>query len=157
VHVAQRQVKVRKTESELNTRLGREPTDEEIAHAAELPLDEVIEIRELGRGLASLDQTVSEDGDTALGDLLASDRPEPIEEVAEADRDRRVNELVGQLPEPERNVIRLRFGLAGDEPRTLRQTGSELGISAERARELEERGLRRLAGSPELEQLRLAA
>jgi RNA polymerase primary sigma factor len=157
VHVAQRQVKVRKTESELNTRLGREPTDEEIAHAAELPLDEVIEIRELGRGLASLDQTVSEDGDTALGDLLASDRPEPIEEVAEADRDRRVNELVGQLPEPERNVIRLRFGLAGDEPRTLRQTGSELGISAERARELEERGLRRLAGGPELEQLRLAA
>jgi len=157
VHVAQRQVKVRKTESELNTRLGREPTDEEIADAAELPVEEVAEIRELSRGLASLDQTVSEDGDTALGDLLASDRPEPSEEIADADRDQRVNDLVGQLPEPERNVIRLRFGLTGDEPRTLRQTGSELGISAERARELEERGLRRLAGNPELEQLRLAA
>ena len=157
VHVAQRQVKVRKVESELNTKLGREPTDEEIAAVAELSVDEVIEIRELSRGLASLDQAVSDDGETALGDLLASDRPEPIEEVAEADRDQRVNEIVEQLPESERNVIRLRFGLSGDEPRTLRQTGSELGISAERARELEERGLRRLARSGELEQLRLAA
>jgi RNA polymerase primary sigma factor len=88
---------------------------------------------------------------------LASDRPEPSEEIAGLDRDRRVHDIVGRLPEQERNVIRLRFGLSGDEPRTLRQTGSELGISAERARELEERGLRRLAGTPELEQLRLAA
>ncbi len=157
VHVAQRQVKVRKIESELNTKLSREPTDEEIAAVAELTVDEVAEIRELSRGLASLDQAVSEDGETALGDLLASDRPEPVEEIEKSDRDQRLGQIVDQLPEAERNVIRLRFGLAGDEPRTLRQTGSELGISAERARELEERGLRRLAGSNELEQLRLAA
>jgi RNA polymerase primary sigma factor len=157
VHVAQRQVKVRKLESELGTKLGREPTDEEIAAVAELEVDEVNELRELSRGLASLDQPVGEDGETALGDLLATDRPEPSEEIATSDRDRRVNEIVHQLPEPERNVIRLRFGLAGDEPRTLKQTGSELGISAERARELEERGLRRLAASRELDQLREAA
>jgi RNA polymerase primary sigma factor len=157
VHVAQRQVKVRKTESELNTRLGREPTDEEIADAAELPVEEVIEIRELGRGLASLDQAVSEDGDTALGDLLPSDRPDPVEEVAVADRDQRVHEIVSRLPEAEANVIRLRFGLAGDEPRTLRQTGIELGIPMDRARRLEEQGLTRLASSSELDQLRDAA
>jgi RNA polymerase primary sigma factor len=157
VHVAQRQVKVRKIESELSTKLSREPTDEEIAAVAELDVDEVSELRELSRGLASLDQPVGEDGETALGDLLAAERPEPAEEVAVSDRDRRVNEIVGQLPEPERNVIRLRFGLAGDEPRTLKQTGSELGISAERARELEERGLRRLAASRELDGLREAA
>ena len=54
-------------------------------------------------------------------------------------------------------MIRLRFGLVGDEPLTLRQTGSELGISTERARQLEEQGLRRLARRPELEQLRDAA
>ncbi len=157
VHVAQRQVKVRKIESELSTKLSREPTDEEIAAVAELDVDEVSELRELSRGLASLDQPVGEDGETALGDLLAAERPEPSEEVVVSDRDRRVNEIVGQLPEPERNVIRLRFGLAGDEPRTLKQTGSELGISAERARELEERGLRRLAASRELDGLREAA
>jgi RNA polymerase primary sigma factor len=157
VHVAQRQVKVRKIESELNTKLGREPTDEEIAAVAELTPDEVNELRELSRGLASLDQPVSDDGDTALGDLLAAERPEPLEEVAEADRDQRVNALVAELPEGERNVIRLRFGLAGDDARTLTQTGRELGISAERARQLEESGLRRLARNGELEHLRQAA
>ncbi|HEY1510491.1 MAG TPA: RNA polymerase sigma factor RpoD/SigA [Solirubrobacteraceae bacterium] len=157
VHVAQRQVKVRKVEGELNTKLGREPTDEEIAEVAKLTVDEVTELRELSRGLASLDQPISDDGETELGDLLASDRPEPVEEVAAADRDQRLTAVVEQLPEAERNVIRLRFGLAGDEPRTLRQTGSELGFSAERARELEERALARLAGRPELDGLRSAA
>jgi RNA polymerase primary sigma factor len=157
VHVAQRQVKVRKLESELNTKLGREPTDEEIAAVAELTVDEVIELRELSRGLTSLDQPVGEDGETSLGDLMATERPGPVEEVEESDRERRVNEIVAQLPEPERNVIRLRFGLAGDEPVTLKQAGSELGISAERARELEQRGLRRLAASRELDELRQAA
>ena len=157
VHVAQRQVKVRKLEGELNTKLGREPSDEELAELAELPLDEVIELRELNRALTSLDQPVGDDGETALGDLLASERPEPLEEVAEADRDRRVGALVAALPEDERNVVRLRFGLTGDEPRTLRQTGMELGITTEQARKLEERGLNRLAGSSELESLRQAA
>jgi RNA polymerase primary sigma factor len=157
VHVSQRQVKVRKIESELSTKLGREPTDDEIAVVAELPLEEVAELRELSRAMTSLDQPVSEDGETALGDLLASDRPEPIEEVAEAERDKRVNEAVGRLPAAERSVIQLRFGLTGEEPRTLRQAGSELGITAERARQLEEQGLRRLARTAELEGLGEAA
>jgi RNA polymerase primary sigma factor len=157
VHVAQRQVKVRKIEGELNAKLSREPTDEEIAAAAGFSIDEVAELRELSRGLASLDQPVGEDGETAFGDLLASDRPEPAQEIEETDRDQRVKLVVEQLPEAERNVIRLRFGLTGEEPRTLRQTGSELGIPVERARELEERGLRQLARSTELEELRLAA
>jgi RNA polymerase primary sigma factor len=134
VHVAQRQVKVRNIEGELSTKL-----------------------RELGRCLASLDQAVSEDGETALGDLLASERPEPIEEVFVADRDERLSRVVETLPEAERNVIKLRFGLGAEEPRTLRQTGRELGFSAERARELEERALTRLAGRPELDGLRNAA
>ena len=157
VHVAQRQVKVRKIESELNTRLGREPTDDEIAEAAELTVDEVSELRELSRGLASLDQPVGEDGETALGDLLASERPEPIEEVATTQREQQVNAVVESLPADERNVIRLRFGLTGVEPLSLRQTGSELGITMEQARRLEESGLRRLAGNGELESLRNAA
>jgi RNA polymerase primary sigma factor len=157
VHVAQRQVKVRKIEAELNTKLMRDPTDEEIAAVAELPVDEVAELRELSRGLASLDQAVSDDGETVLGDLLASDVAEPVEAVSSADRDERIGSVVEELPEAERNVIRLRFGLAGDEPRTLRQVGTELGISAQRARELEERGLSRLASSRQLEDFREAA
>jgi RNA polymerase sigma factor (sigma-70 family) len=153
VHVAQRQVKVRKIEGELSTQLGHEPTDDAVAEVAKLSVDEVVELRELGRCLASLDRAVSEDGETALGDLLASERSDPIEEVAVADRDERLSQVVETLPEAERNVIKLRFGLGAEEPRTLRQTGRELGFSAERARELEERALTRLAGRPELEGL----
>jgi RNA polymerase primary sigma factor len=157
VHVSQRQVKVRKIEADLSTKLGREPTDEEIAVVAELPLEDISELRELSRAMTSLDQPVSEDGETALGDLLASERPEPLEEVAVTERDQRVNEAVRRLPPAEQSVIRLRFGLAGEEPRTLRQAGSELGITAERARQLEEQGLRRLAATAELEGLGEAA
>jgi RNA polymerase primary sigma factor len=157
VHVAQRQVKVRKIESDLSVRLGREPSDEEIAAVAELPVDEVSELRELSRGLASLDQPVSEDGETVFGDLLASERPEPVEEVADAEREQRVNEIIERLPEAERNVIQLRFGLGGEEPLTPKQCGTKLGISLDQARRLEEQGLKRLARSPELEDMRFAA
>jgi len=157
VHVAQRQVKVRKLESELSAKLSREPTDEEIAAVAELPVDEVIELRELNRAMTSLDQPIGEDGESSFGDLLASDRPEPVEEVELADRDHKVNAVVQDLPESEREVIRLRFGLSGLAPLTLRQTGKELGITTEKARQLEEQGLRRLAGSAELSALREAA
>jgi RNA polymerase primary sigma factor len=157
VHVAQRQVKVRKVEAELNTKLSREPTDEEIALVAELTAEEVAEIRELSRNLTSLDQPVGEEADTAFGDLLASDRPSPVDELVEAQRERQINQVVGRLPESERDVIRLRFGLAGEQPRSLRDTGKELGITINRARELEERALVQLAGDGELEELREAA
>jgi RNA polymerase primary sigma factor len=157
VHVAQRQVKVRKVENELNTKLGREPTDEEIAEVAELPVEQVTEIRELARSLASLDQAVSDDGEVSLGDVLPSDRPDPIEEVAEAQRDRQVADIVARLPEAERKVIELRFGLTGDEPRTVRQTGSALGITSAKTSELEAQALRRLAGTAGVEALREAA
>lgn len=157
VHVAQRQVKVRKVESELSVTLGREPTDDEIANVAELPVEQVSEIRELDRNLASLDQPVSDDGDLVLGDLLPSDRPDAFDELADRLRDQQVAEVLARLPERERNVIELRFGLSGDEPRSARQTATELGISAAQASELEEQALRRLADSAELEALRIAA
>jgi RNA polymerase primary sigma factor len=157
VHVAQRQVKVRKVESELSTKLGRDPTDEEIAAVAELPIEQVVEIREVSRALPSLDQPVGDDGEAALGDLLPSDRPQPDEEVADSLREQQVAEIVAQLPEPERKVIELRFGLSGDEPRTVRQAGKELGLTPKQAGELENQALRRLSGRPELEALREAA
>jgi RNA polymerase primary sigma factor len=157
VHVAQRQTKVRKVEGELSTKLGREPTDEEVAAEAKLPVEEVAELRELTRGLTSLDQPVGEDGETAFGDLLASDQPQPAEEVETAERQSLINGAVDGLPEAERNVIRLRFGLEGAEPLNLRQTGIELGIPLGKARELEQQGLSRLAQSSGLEELRRAA
>jgi RNA polymerase primary sigma factor len=157
VHIGQRERKVRKVEQELAVELSRAPTEAEIAAAAKLPEDQVREALDLTRTLASLDQPVGEDGETALGDLFQSDRPQPEEEVGDALADAQVRKVVRELPEAERNVVALRFGLAGDEPRSLREAGAKLGISAERARRLEQQALRRLAETSELEELRAAA
>jgi RNA polymerase primary sigma factor len=157
VHIGQRERKVNRTERELAAKLSRDPTDEEIAEAAELPLDQVIEAREVSRSLASLDKPVGDDGEAALGDLLPSDAPEPEEEVGAALGDARVRQVVAELPEDERTVIALRFGLTGDEPRSLREAGEALGISPDRTSRLEARALRRLADSGQLDELREAA
>ena len=157
VHIGQRERKVRQVEQELAKKLARDPTDAEIAQAAELPEEQVLEVREITPNLTSLDQAVGEDGETALGDLLPSDRPQPDEEVGEALGDQRVREVVGRLPEPERVVVTLRFGLAGDEPKSVREVGAELGMNADRTRRVEEQALRRLADDGELEELREAA
>jgi RNA polymerase primary sigma factor len=157
VHIGQRERKVKKNERELAVKLGRQPTDAEIAEATALPEDQVREALELTKNLASLDQSVSEDGDTALGDLLPSERPQPEEEVVDALGNARVRELVGELPDEERNLVTLRFGLAGDEPASLREAGTQLGLSTQVTRRLEEQALRRLAQSDELAELRQAA
>jgi RNA polymerase primary sigma factor len=157
VHIGQRERKVRKVEQELAKKLGRDPTDAEIAEAAELSEELVLEAREIARHLTSLDQAIGEDGDTALGDLLPSDRPQPDEEVGASLGEKRVREVVGQLPENERKVVTLRFGLGGSEPKSVRETGAELGMNAERTRKVEEAALRLLAESGELEELREAA
>jgi RNA polymerase primary sigma factor len=157
VHIAQRERKISRVERELNVKLGREPTEEEIAAAAELPLEEVEEIRKASQPMASLDQPVGDDGDSAFGDFLATDRPEPQEEVIESYRDEAVRRALDKLPERERDVVELRFGVGLAEPTPLRETGRVLGMSAERVRQLEERALRQLAESGDLDSLREAA
>src|SRR5438876_10651974 len=113
VHVAQRSRKVGRIERELTTRLGHEPSDEEIASAADMPLWGVIEIRKADRAVVSLDKPVGDDGDTAFGDLLAIETPAVDEEVHEALKSETLLTAIAELPEPERDVIEMRFG-AGD-------------------------------------------
>ena len=81
MHIGQRERKIVRAERELGARLGREPTDEEIAKEAEIPTEQVEEVRAAARTVTSLDRPVGEDGDTAFGDLLPSDGPELEEEV----------------------------------------------------------------------------
>jgi RNA polymerase primary sigma factor len=157
VHVAQRSRKVGRIERELTTKLGHEPSDEEIAAVADLPLAEVIEIRKAERAVVSLDKPVGEDGDTSLGDLITLETPSVEEEVHEAITSQTLQEAIAELPEPERHVIEMRFGAGDEEPQTLSQAGKRLGVSTERARQLEERALRRLSQRPELRALRTAA
>jgi RNA polymerase primary sigma factor len=157
VHIGQRERKIVRAERELSATLGREPSDDEIAAHAELPLEQVEEVRDAARTVTSLDRPVGEEGDTALGDLLEGGAPPVDQEVEVSLSEQLLRRTIEDLPETERDVITLRFGLTGDDPQPLRETGRRLGLSAERVRQIESRALKRLAMRRELEALREVA
>jgi len=157
VHIGQRERKIVRAERELSVKLGREPTDEEIAAAAELPIEQVDEVRDAARTVTSLDRPIGEEGDTALGDVLKGDAPPVDLEVEVSLSEELLRRTIEELPDTERDVIRLRFGFDDDEPQPLRETGRRLGLSAERVRQIESRALKRLAMRRELEALREVA
>jgi RNA polymerase primary sigma factor len=157
VHIGQRERKIVRAERELSAQLGRDPTDAEIAAAAELPLSQVEEVREAARTVTSLDRPVGEEGDTALRDLLEGDTPPVDQEVELSLSEELLRRTVDELPETERHVIQLRYGIDGEDPQPLRETGRRLGLSAERVRQLESKALKRLAMRRELEALREVA
>ncbi len=154
VHVNQRMRAISRAERELAALLGRDPTVEELAEASDLPIEEIHEARKAALGVTSLDIGVGEDGETSLGDLLPADGPLP-EELAEINNRRElIHDALSSLPASERTVLELRFGLKNEEPTTLAQTGRELGVTPERARQLEEQGLRKLAENGRIASLR---
>jgi RNA polymerase primary sigma factor len=157
VHIGQRERKIARAERDLAAKHGRPPTDEEVAQAAEISLAELNETREVMRTITSLERPVGESGDTELGDLLASDEIEPHEEVEIGLRDQTVRAALEQLPEQERVVIALRFGVDGEEPTPLREAGRRLGLSPERVRRIEHKALERLAEFREVAALSEAA
>jgi RNA polymerase primary sigma factor len=109
------------------------------------------------RVVTSLDRPVGEEEDTSLGSLLPSDERGPDEEVDIPLRDDALRRALGQLPEPERQLVKLRYGINGDDPTPLSETGRRLGISQDRVRRLERRALAELAENRELDALRPAA
>ena len=157
VHIGQRERKIGRVAQELAKDLGRDPTDEEIAAAAELPVEQVIEVKDAARTVTSLDRPVGEGDETAFGDLLPGEGPTPDEEVEIGLREEVLHRALEMLPEQERKVVKLRYGLDGDNPTPLREAGQMLGMSAEGVRKLEKRALERLAEQREIEGLRDAA
>jgi len=157
VHIGQRERKIARTEQRLATELGRPPTDEEVAAAAELPVEQVIEVKDVARTVTSLDRPVGEGDETAFGELLPGDAPTPDEEVEIGFREEALHRALEKLPEQERRVVKLRYGINGDDPTPLREAGQMLGMSAEGVRKLEKRALKRLAQEREIEGLRDAA
>ena len=158
VNVAQRERRIATAERKLATQLGRDPTNEEIAEAADLPVGQVAEMRDVARIVTSLDRPVGETGEASLGDLMASESPSTEEEVQVSLVGDVVRRTIEDLPEREREVIKLRFGLNGDrEPLPLSQTGAKLGIAPETVREVERRALEHLSRRRELAALSDAA
>jgi RNA polymerase primary sigma factor len=158
VNIAQRERKIARVERELAARLGRDPSDEEIAQEAELTVEQVVDLRDVSRVVTSLDRQVGEENDTALGDLLPSEDATPEEEVHLHNQHDVVREVVANLPDPDRKVIQMRYGLNGDrEPQTLTMIGEELGVSPDRVSQIERRALERLAVRREMRSLSEAA
>jgi len=157
-NIAQRERKIQRATRSLSTKLGRDPTDEEIAVETELELKQVQAMGDIARTVTSLDRPVGEAGETAMGELIGDERAGPAEEVEIALRDSTLLRAVAELPTDERQVVELRYGVDGvDGPVGLRETSRRLGKTQPETRELEQRALARLAGLRELEALREAA
>jgi RNA polymerase primary sigma factor len=143
-HVAQRERTVNRIEAELSAKFDREPTEGEIAKAADLPLHEVKAVRDLTRVTTSLDAPVG-DGDTSFGELHGGSNEGFEGEVVEREQEQAVGDALATLPENERRVIQLRFGTGGKPETSLRDAARELGVTQEGARKLEAQALKRLA------------
>jgi RNA polymerase primary sigma factor len=137
--------------------LGRGPTDEELAAKAGIDGEELDRVREATRTVTSLELPVGEEEETELGELLPSAETGPEEEVILTLRDDAVRRAVAHLPDEEQRVVRLRYGINGDQPTTIREVGRRLGIPGKKVEELEARALERLASERELEALQEAA
>jgi len=138
VHVLQRERKIGRAAPELAASLGRDPTDEELAAAVELPVHHVQEAREAARAVTSLDKRVGEAEETTLAELVASDGAEPPEEIGDSQRDELLHRVVAELPEREREIVQLRYGLSEErQPQSVEQVVRRLGVSRAEVRALE--------------------
>lgn len=157
IHIGQRQRKIAQFERHYEAEHGHPPTDEEIAAGTDLSAREIDEVREVTRTITSLDRPVGEEGETELGDLLPSDQQAPEEEVEVTLTEESLRRALAGLPERERQVIALRYGIDGGEPVPLREAGRRLGVSSESVRSLEKSALRHLADNREVAALSEAA
>jgi RNA polymerase primary sigma factor len=115
VHIVERETKIARAERGLTAKLERAPTEEEIAKAANLPLKQVREVRQAARAVTSLDKPVGSEGDSSLGDLFSDETPHVDEEVHVSLEQEALHRAVRSLPEREQKVVKLRYGLDGDE------------------------------------------
>ncbi len=157
VHIVEREQKISRAERELVAKLERAPTDEEVAKRAKLPLKQVREVRAAARAVASLDKPVGEEDSASYGDLFASGEAQPDEQVEVELTERALHRAIADLPEREQQILKLRYGLNGDQdPKSLEEIGRILGITRERVRQLESEALRRLAERREIAALKAA-
>jgi len=145
VHVNERRLKLSRASSQLQAKLGREPTREELAAAAALSIQHVDEALDAADAPVSLNASVGSEGDAELGDLFSDPTAaDPAEDAAESLKRQTVQKALAQLPERQRRIVELRYGFGG-ETTSLEAIGKELGITRERVRQLERDALDRLA------------
>src|ERR1700755_2749520 len=132
INLVRTQRKVARAENALALKLDRAPTDEEIAREAEISVEDLYALRDAARTVTSLDRPLGEGEDAAFGDLLPSDGPAPEDVVHVSLREETLKRALQELPDRERTLVALRYGIDGGEPTPLREIGRQLGITPER-------------------------
>jgi RNA polymerase primary sigma factor len=154
VHMVEKLNRVVQMERQMTQNLGREPKPEELATELRMDVSEVRELLRLAQQPISLERPVGEDEDSSLGDFVEDEAaPSPFDEASRTLRETDIRRALDTLPERERQVLELRFGLTGDQPRTLEEVGREFGVTRERIRQIENNTLRKLKALPEAQRL----
>jgi RNA polymerase primary sigma factor len=158
VHMVEKLNKVVHVERQLVQEFGREPTPEEIALELQWTAREVKDILRIAQLPVSLEKPIGEEEDSELGDFVEDDTAEsPFELASENLRREDVRRALGALPPREREVLEMRYGLAGGKARTLEEVGRAFGVTRERIRQIENNTLKKLEGLPEAQRLRDAS
>ncbi len=145
VHVVEQINKITRLQRQLVSTLGREPTDEELALELDMPIEQVVELRRYAQDTVSLETSVGDDGDSVLGDFIEdSDATSPADAASYGAMQDEIENVLGGLNPREREVMRLRFGLADGKQHTLAEVGNRLGLTRERIRQIERDTLREL-------------
>lgn len=145
VHMVDRIAQMRRIIARLTTELGREPHNEEVAMAMEIPLAKVVHMKSIANRAASLDQPVGEEGDATLGDLVKDDSERtPFETLRGKSDNDEIAEMLGALEPREAEILTHRFGLNGESPLTLEEVGERFKLTRERVRQLQQSALMQL-------------
>jgi RNA polymerase primary sigma factor len=155
VHMVEKLNRVGHVERQLVQKLGREPEPQEIAAELEITVREVRDILRVAQMPVSLEKPVGDEEESQLGDFVADDQvEEPFEAATENLQREDVQRALNALPDRERQVIELRYGLRGHEPLTLEEVGRAFGVTRERIRQIENNTLKKLKQLPEAQRLR---
>ena len=145
VHMVDRVTQIRRTSVQLAERLGRDPTDDELASEMNLPVSRITLLKSVSRKPASLDSPLSENEGSTLGEVVPDEKSaNPYERLQSKSLVGDVNRVLAELEPREADIIRLRFGLEGLEPLTLEEVGVKICVTRERVRQLQEHALREL-------------
>jgi RNA polymerase primary sigma factor len=145
VHMIETMSKLRNIQKHLLQELGREPTTEEIAHRAKMPLEEVRRVMKISRHPISLDRPVGESEDSHFGDFIEDERQESPSDSATSDMLRsRINDILKTLTYREREILKLRYGIGDGYTYTLEEVGRIFKVTRERVRQVESKAIRKL-------------
>jgi RNA polymerase primary sigma factor len=157
VHVVEKLNKIMRTERKLRAERGREPSSDEIAHELELTLEEVDQIRRSAQTPVSLEKPVGDDEESEFGHFITDELAPLPDELAEGVlRREALTKILGTLSERERRVLELRYGLNGEQPRTLDEVGRTFQVTRERIRQIENQSLKKLRALADSQKLRVA-